>query len=256
MGASLLAFFCPLDALGEGEYSLTMDFVVNSPETSALCPRLLHGLLMSCYHLSTPVPGLSIFPANRDQTSPAAFSFGLSSDPALPPTGAHTRTPPSRCSQHHASPQGPRGISLHRRECFQLTEGRAVWHTSSVAACGERAFQAICVALEFKPLGCGGARQPPPGSGYRDGQLLRIPPRRNDAEEVPGSVKAGDGDPQAQLSLGPASGRTSQCDALPRAFTIQAAPKIIKSRLEYPSSTLDRGSLFPERTILLSVAVP
>lgn len=86
--------------------------------------------------------------------------------------------------------------------------------------------------------------------------MLCIPPRRNDAEEVPGSVKAEDGDPQAQLSLGPPSGRTSQCDALPRAFMIQAASKIVNSTLEYPSSTLDRGSLFPERTILLSVAVP
>lgn len=37
---------------------------------------------------------------------------------------------------------------------------------------------------------------------------------------------------------------------------IQAASKIVNSTLEYPSSTLDRGSLFPERTILLSVAVP
>lgn len=231
------------------------------------------------HHLSSPVPGLSIFPVNTDQMSPAVLSFGLSSDPVLPPTGAHTGTRSSRCSQHHASPQEPQGISLHRRKYFQLTKGRAAQRTSSVAACGERAFQAICVALEFKPFGCGAARWPPLGSGYKDGQLLRIPPRRNDAEEVPGSVKAGDEDPQAQLSPRTASGRTparqgaasprtrkpttrglvsmTPCPPAPsRVSTIQAAPKIVNSTLEYPCSTLDRGSLFPEWTILLSVAVP
>lgn len=119
---------------------------------------LLHGLLISySHHLSTLVPGLSTLPcwhwSDVSNCSVLWPFFWLI--PSSPPK--HTQRQSSCCSKHYAPLQERQHIFLQWRKCFQLVKRRAVLPTSPAAACGEVDFQTICVALEFKPVNCGGA---------------------------------------------------------------------------------------------------
>lgn len=200
MGVSLLVSFSLLELLIKGEYSLSKDSVVNCQETVFSAPSCCMGHSQAILTTSALQRQCSAScPADTDQMSPSALSFGLLSDtslplPQIPHRDSHLTALSTTLLHRNHSAFFPSEESLssswkgeqNSPAAHQQPEGREV------------VFQTICAALEFKPIRCGGANSPALGNNFKDGHLLHIPQQRRDDDKVPGYVKVRSENLQAQ----------------------------------------------------------